>query len=892
MNSNMTKDCFTLIYILAQQEAKNTGCDQVLPEHVLIALIKNKDNAGYKLLQDFNIDFDCLLTMLEDSLISKPIEVPIEVLPNSRRLGTMIDLSGIEAQALGENLVDTEHLVLGAARENDSILALFLGSCNIFIKDLRNKVKENQLNKNNEKSNNKDKFDTNPKVNKKNNSNKESKNKNSESIFTDFILNEMFNENNKKIESKLNDIIGNSDSHSNQKKRSNNEESSFFAEYSRDITKLAREDKTDPVVGRDKEIHRIIQILSRRTKNNPILIGEPGVGKTAIVEGLAQKIAKNDVPRDLLKKRILSLDLTALIAGTRYRGEFEERMKRLMKEVREDKNIILFIDELHTIIGAGGPEGSLDASNILKPALSRGEIQIIGATTTKEYNMYIEKDSALERRFQSIKVDEPSDADTVGILTGIKKKYEDFHGVIYDNDVIPAIVKLTKRYIPERCLPDKAIDLLDEVGAAKKIQDDFRPEELIGLEEKIDELVQEKKDLVLHQDYEQAAIVRDKVIELKNRLELYRNAWKNNSETCRQRITSRDVCKIVAEMTGIPVEQLDSSESKRLVKMEDELHKSIIGQNEAVRLISSAVRRNRSGISSPNHPIGSFIFLGPTGVGKTQLAKSLAKFLFGSEDKLIRVDMSDYMEKHNASRLVGAPPGYVGYEDGGVLTEKVRRNPYSVVLLDEIEKAHPDIFNLLLQLLEEGELSDNLGHTVNFRNTVIIMTSNAGARQITTESRVGFNFQQTGVLSYEEIRASAMNELKKILNPELLNRIDDTIVFNALSRDEVSQILDIQLNDLSNRLKEIDLSLFLTDSARDYLIEHGYEPAMGARPMRRLIQKEIEDSIAMAILDGSKFEQNQICVDCVNNKLSVNFDRNNEEHIRCFSNSIENSVLK
>ena len=893
MNSNMTKECFNLIYILAQQEAKKTFCEQVLPEHVLIALIKNKDNAGYKLLQDFNIDFDCLLTMLEDSLISRHFDVPIEVLPNSRRLGTMIDLSGIEAQALGVNLVDTEHLVLGAARENDSILALYLGSCNIFIKDLRKKVKDNQLNQNNNQIKNKDKPDSNSKINKKNDSNKESKNKaSSESIFTDFILNEMFNENNKKIESKLNDIIGKSDSHSNQKKRSNNEESSFFAEYSRDITKLAREDKTDPVVGRDKEIHRIIQILSRRTKNNPILIGEPGVGKTAIVEGLAQKIAKNDVPRDLLKKRILSLDLTALIAGTRYRGEFEERMKRLMKEVREDKNIILFIDELHTIIGAGGPEGSLDASNILKPALSRGEIQIIGATTTKEYNMYIEKDSALERRFQSIKVDEPSDVDTVGILSGIKKKYEDFHGVIYDNDVIPAIVKLTKRYIPERCLPDKAIDLLDEVGAAKKIQDDFRPEELIGLEEKIDELVQEKKDLVLHQDYEQAAIVRDKVIDLKNRLELYRNAWKNNSETCRQHITSRDVCKIVAEMTGIPVEQLDSSESKRLVKMEDELHKSIIGQNEAVRLISSAVRRNRSGISSPNHPIGSFIFLGPTGVGKTQLAKSLAKFLFGSEDKLIRVDMSDYMEKHNASRLVGAPPGYVGYEDGGVLTEKVRRNPYSVVLLDEIEKAHPDIFNLLLQLLEEGELSDNLGHTVNFRNTVIIMTSNAGARQITTESRVGFNLQQTGILSYEEIRASAMNELKKILNPELLNRIDDTIVFNALNKEEVSQILDIQLSDLSNRLKEKDLTLYLTASARDYLIEHGYEPAMGARPMRRLIQKEIEDSIAMAILDGSDFEQNQICVDCVNNKLSVNFDVNNEKQIRCFSNSIENSVLK
>ena len=868
MNSYLTERASNLVYKLAQQEAKNSGSEQVLPEHVLIALIKSKDGNGYTLLEKVNIDIDEFLEILEGTLISKPLDSSVEIIPNSRRLGTILDLALIEAQSLGNYSVGTEHIVLATAREGRSVITTFFESRNIKMKDLRGWVRKIQS----------------PPA--------EPSKEEVQKAFDDFILKNVIGNNDNKIESKIDEILGTPERSSTQKSRSHKEESSFLSEFSRDITKLAREEKADPVVGRNKEIRRIIQILSRRNKNNPILIGEPGVGKTAIVEGLAQKIAKNEVPHDLLKKRILSLDLAALIAGTKYRGEFEERMKRLMKEIREDKNIILFIDELHTIIGAGGPEGSLDASNILKPALSRGEIQIIGATTTKEYNKYIEKDSALERRFQTVKVDEPTDVDTEGILSGIKKKYEAFHGVIYDADVIPLIVKLSRRYIPERYLPDKAIDLLDEVGAAKKIQEEACPAELTELEEKIEQLVQEKKDLVLHQDYEQAAIVRDKVIELKNKLEIYRNFWKENGGARQQHITARDVCKIVAEITGIPVEQLDSTETKRLIKMEEELHKSVIGQHDAVHLISSAVRRNRSGISSPNHPIGSFIFLGPTGVGKTQLAKSLAKFLFGSEEQLIRIDMSDYMEKHNASRLVGAPPGYVGYEEGGVLTEKVRRNPYSVVLLDEIEKAHPDIFNLLLQLLEEGELSDNLGHTVNFRNTVIIMTSNAGARQITTESRVGFNFQQSGLLSYEEIRASAMNELKKILNPELLNRIDDTIVFNALTKDEVSKILDIQIADLSKRLLEKDLTINLTESAKNYLIEHGYDPSMGARPMRRLIQKEIEDSIAMSILEGVDSSLKQICIDCTNNNLSVNFEQSDDKQIRCFSNPIENSVLK
>ena len=506
------------------------------------------------------------------------------------------------------------------------------------------------------------------------------------------------------------------------------------------------------------------------------------------------------------------VEITAIELNT------EERMKKMLKELKENKDIILFIDELHTIIGAGGNEGTMDASNIMKPALSRGEIQIIGATTTKEYTKHIEKDLALERRFQIVKVEEPSDEETEEILNGIKKKYESFHRVIYEDDVIPAIVKLSRRYIPEKVLPDKAIDILDEAGAAKKIQEESRPSEFLEIEERINELSQEKMNLVKHQDYENAALIRDKVIDLRRQLENCSNLWMQNNGTQKKYVTCNDIEKIISNMTGIPVEQMTSSESQRILNMENELHNTVIGQENAVNIISGAVRRSRAGISSPKHPVGSFLFLGPTGVGKTQLAKALAKYLFGTEESLIRIDMSDFMEKHTASRLVGAPPGYIGYQEGGVLTEKVRRNPYSVVLLDEIEKAHPDIFNLLLQVLEEGELSDNIGHTVNFRNTIIIMTSNAGARQITNEGRVGFGFNTVDVLPYEEIKSTAMNELKKLLSPELLNRIDDVIVFDALKKDEVSKILDIQIADLASRLKEKDLKIEITPKAKEYLL--------------------------------------------------------------------------
>ncbi len=601
-------------------------------------------------------------------------------------------------------------------------------------------------------------------------------------------------------------------------------------------------------------------------------MGEPGVGKTAIIEGLAQKIANGEVPFNLIKKRILSLDLTALVAGTKFRGDFEDRMKKMIKEIKEDGNVLLFIDELHMIIGAGSPDGGMDASNILKPALSRGEIQIIGATTTKEFRKYFSKDSAIERRFQTVSVKEPTIEESVEILKGLKAKFEDFHGVVFDDDVIPAIVKFAERYIPERFLPDKAIDILDEAGSAKKISEESRPVEFAELEKAIAKLSDEKKELVANQNYEKAAEVRDKVRDLKIRLENFSNYWQSCADGTKKKVSVNDVCKIIAQMTGIPLEQLDESEASRLLQMENKLHESVIGQDEAIKVLSSAIRRSRAGVSSADRPLGSFIFLGPTGVGKTQLAKSLAEFLFGSKDSLIRIDMSDYMEKHNATRLIGAPPGYIGFEDGGILTEKVRQQPYSVVLLDEIEKAHPDIFNLLLQVLEEGELNDSFGHSVNFRNTVIIMTSNAGARQINTEHRLGFSSSEDGILPFNEIKTNALEELKRIMRPELLNRVDDIVVFDALSKVQISKILDIQLKALGERLFEQNLVLCVTKKAREFFIQNGYDPNFGARPMRRLIQNEIEEKLAVLILQGRTEKDKKIVVDLERNKITVKFE--------------------
>ena len=824
---------------LAQDEARKYGSKQIYPEHVILAIMNLRDClarfAIVSLLKDAELitKFNNELKYLFESENSLPT---LDEIPKSRRFEVMLDLADIESTALHNDYIGTEHLLLAAMREEGGFVSSFFQRYNIKIMDVRFLVMDLQ-------------------------------NKNLSSIqqfSAESALDSIF----KSIFDSSHGIFDSLDEEKEEKKKTE-EEQSFLTEYSRDLTKMAREKKSDPVVGRSKEIQRIIQILSRRTKNNPVLTGEPGVGKTAIIEGLAQHIVDGLVPNDLLNKRILSLDLAALVAGTKYRGEFEERMKKMLKELKENKDIILFIDELHTIIGAGGNEGTMDASNIMKPALSRGEIQIIGATTTKEYTKHIEKDLALERRFQIVKVEEPTDAETEEILNGIKKKYESYHRVIYEDNVIPSIVKLSRRYIPEKVLPDKAIDILDEAGAAKKIQEESRPSEFLEIEERIAELTEEKTNLVNHQDYENAALVRDKVIELRHQLENYSNRWMQTNGNQRKIVTCNDVEKIISNMTGIPVEQMTSSESQRILNMENELHNTVIGQENAVNIISGAVRRSRAGISSPKHPVGSFLFLGPTGVGKTQLAKALAKYLFGTEESLIRIDMSDFMEKHTASRLVGAPPGYIGYQEGGVLTEKVRRNPYSVVLLDEIEKAHPDIFNLLLQVLEEGELSDNIGHTVNFRNTIIIMTSNAGARQITNEGRVGFGFNTVDVLPYEEIKSTAMNELKKLLSPELLNRIDDVIVFDALKKDEVSKILDIQIADLASRLKEKDLKIEITPKAKEYLIQNGYNPSMGARPMKRLLRKEVEDPLSTEILANYGKKYNFVRISCKNDKINV-----------------------
>lgn len=857
---NLSPRAKKILMVLAQDEARKIGSTQLLPEHVLLAILKSKDGLGYSAISELGLDADKLLQAVETFFRDDISSPTLDSIPKSRRYQFMIDIADIESSALHNNYIGTEHLLLAAVRDEGSVAAKFFTGEGYTINDLRFTVMELQS-------------DVGSSI----------RQQNAESIV-DSVFRSLLNDD------AGGGLFGVFEEKKEKKqpadKSTSGQKQSFLSEYSRDLTKLARENKDDPVVGRDKEIHRVIQILSRRTKNNPVLTGEPGVGKTAIVEGLAQHIAAGKVPEGLLNKRILSLDLAAIVAGTKYRGEFEERMKKMMKELQENKDIILFIDELHTIIGAGGPEGTMDASNIMKPALSRGEIQIIGATTTKEYTRHIEKDLALERRFQVVKVEEPGDQETEEILNGIKTKYENYHKVIYDDAVIPAIVKLSRRYIPEKVLPDKAIDILDEAGAAKKIQEEARPTELAELEQNISQLIEEKTALVKNQDYESAALVRDKVIDLKRRLNVYSDLWKKSGASGTKRVSVSDIEHIISEMTGVPVERLSSSEAERIVHMEDELHNTVIGQNSAVSVISGAIRRARAGISSPKHPVGSFIFLGPTGVGKTQLAKALAKYLFGSEESLIRIDMSDFMEKHTASRLVGAPPGYVGYEEGGVLTEKVRRHPYSVVLLDEIEKAHPDIFNLLLQLLEEGELSDNLGHTVNFRNTVIIMTSNAGARQITNEGRVGFGTLD-GVMPYEEIKAGAMNELKKLLSPELINRIDDVIVFDALSKKEVSKILDIQLAELGDRLAERGLTISLKPKAKEYLIENGYNPAMGARPMKRLLRKEIEDPLSMELLSNAGKDYNTVSIECNNGKIKVKLEKleYNNSHTELVSTS-------
>jgi ATP-dependent Clp protease ATP-binding subunit ClpC len=640
----------------------------------------------------------------------------------------------------------------------------------------------------------------------------------------------------------------------------------FLDEYSRDLTEYARSGKLDPVIGRHHEIDRAVRILVRRLKNNPVLVGEPGVGKTAIVEGIAQFIYGPDAPDALSGKHILSLDIALIVAGTKYRGEFEERFKQIIKEVTVAGNIILFIDELHTIIGAGNTTGTIDASNILKLALSQGEVRCIGATTLVEYRRYLEKDAALERRFQAIFVHEPSVDDTLTIIRGIQSRYEKFHRVKYTKEAIYAAVQLSDRYIRDRFMPDKAIDLLDEAGALKKLEKNVNPPEITGIESEILYLNNEKEKFIVTQDYERAAGIRDKIHKLYKKLESIRYVWEKVSYANRIMVDETDIRKVVAEITGIPM-CIDEQESMRLLNIETELHRNIFGQDDAVKRVAAVIRRSRAGINSPHRPLGSFMFLGPTGIGKTLLAKSLTAFLFGTAESLIRIDMSDYMEKHNAARLVGSPPGYTGYEEGGMLTEQIRRNPYRVILFDEIEKAHRDVLNLLLQVLEEGELRDNLGHTVNFRNTVIIMTSNIGAHEMFSETSIGFGSETE--TSYKEIESRIVSELKRLFNPEFLNRIDDCLVFHPLEQRQMEAILDQYLDELSTRLAEQEYSITITPEARSVLLKKGWNRQYGARPLRRLIARELEEPLALIIIagvaPGTVFD-----IDCNGDVITVN----------------------
>ena len=636
--------------------------------------------------------------------------------------------------------------------------------------------------------------------------------------------------------------------------------------FGRDLTQLARDGKLDPVIGRKNEIERVIQILSRRTKNNPVLLGEAGVGKTAIVEGLAQKVIKGDVPEILKDKRVIILDLALMVAGTKYRGQFEERIKAVMDEIKRSENIVIFIDELHTLVGAGGAEGAIDASNILKPALARGEIQCIGATTLDEYRKYIEKDAALERRFQTILVDPPSVEETVEILKGIRDKYEAHHKVKYSDAALEAASKMSDRYITGRYLPDKAVDLLDESGSRARLMVLTAPPNLREIEERIERLRKEKEAAVKGQDFEKAAALRDQEREARGDLERAKREWARSKAEAQPVITAEDIAQIVAKWTGIPISRLEEKETQKLLRMEEDIHQRVIGQDEAISAIANAIRRSRAGLKDPRRPIGSFIFLGPTGVGKTLLARALAEFLFGDQDAIIQVDMSEYMEKFNVSRLVGAPPGYVGYEEGGQLTEKVRRRPYSVVLLDELEKAHPDVFNLLLQALEEGRLTDSFGRKVDFKNTVLIMTSNIGAELLRKSASMGFQ-QPKEETTYQDMKSQLLEEVRKAFKPEFLNRVDDIIVFRPLTREDLNRIVDIELSEVRNRLKEMSVGLNLTPAAREFLIEKGFDPLYGARPLKRTIARFLEDPLAQEIIAGHFKEGSTVHVDVENGKL-------------------------
>jgi len=807
------------VVVKAQDEARFLKQNYIGTEHILLGLINEKEGMAARVFYELNISFDDIRSAIRE-VVNEGTSESYEHIPFTPRAKKVLELSLREALQMGHNYIGTEHILLGLLKEGEGVAARVLNSMGITLDIVKDKVKE--------------------------------------------LLSKQsyYSEPEKTI------------SERNQKKVLK-----MLAQHGRDLTLLAQEGKLDPLIGRKKEIDRMIQILSRRTKNNPILIGESGVGKTAIVEGLAQFICSKKVPSNLSGKRIFTLDLGSLVAGSRYRGDFEERLKKVLAEIKDDGNIILFIDEVHTLVGAGAAEGAIDAASILKPMLSRGEIQTIGATTINEYRKYVEKDKALERRFQPIYINEPTVYETIEILKGLKDRYETFHGLDITEDAIVSAAKLSHRYISDRFLPDKAIDLIDEAASRSRVRTLTAPPDLKELEINIDKIAGEKKKAIEAQDFEKAAQLRDKEKQLIKEKREIEEINIRTKKVDREVVDENEITEVLSSWTGIPVYKLTSSESSKLLGMEDDLHKRVIGQDEAIKTVSKAIRRSRSGLKDPKRPIGSFMFLGPSGVGKTELARTIAEFLFEKEEALIQIDMSEYMEKHSVSKLVGSPPGYVGYDEGGQLTEMVRRKPYSVILLDEIEKAHPDVFNILLQIFEDGHLTDSQGKRVDFKNTVLIMTSNLGAREIQKNNPMGFKKINTEDLSYDEIKEKVMSGLKQAFRPEFLNRIDEVIVFHKLQKQQIYNIMDLMMSRVQQQLELQGIIIELKKSAKDLLLEKGYDSTMGARPMRRCIQNLIEDPISEKLISGEIKSGQRIEVSAKDKKIYFDIKKFNRSSI-------------